>query len=80
MNRPPSPRGVFGQQDVGIGAVGADGQGVLGKPDALLLVGFLEGPVQERLGLAERRVLVLLALQPGDKLLHRFYRHPDPTR
>ena len=43
--------GVFGQQDVGIGAVGADGQGVFRKLDPALLVGFLEGPVHERLGL-----------------------------
>jgi hypothetical protein len=62
--------GVFGQVDVSIGAVGADAQGVYGQLNSLLLVGFLESPLQERLGLAERHVLVLLALQLAGKLLH----------
>jgi hypothetical protein len=42
---------VFGQEDVGAGKVGADAQGVFSKPDPAL---FPEGPVQERLGLAQR--------------------------
>jgi hypothetical protein len=45
---------MFGQQDVGIGAVGADGQGIFRQLDSLLLVGLLEGTVNERLSLAER--------------------------
>jgi hypothetical protein len=61
---------VFSQKNMGIGAVGANGQGVFRKLDSLLLVGFIESPVHERLGLAERGVLVCLALQTGDKLLH----------
>ena len=50
--------GVFGQQDVGVGAVGADGQGLVRKLHLSLLVGLPEGPVHERLGLAERRALL----------------------
>src|SRR5262249_28979790 len=38
--------------------------------------GLLEGPVQERLGLAERGVRLRLALQPGDKLVHRTFQRP----
>jgi len=68
--------GVFGQKDVSIGAVGADGQGVLGKLDPALFVGFLESLVHERLGLAERLVLLRLALQPGDQLLHDAFHRP----
>jgi hypothetical protein len=68
--------GVFGQQDVSISAIGADGQSVLRKPDPALLVGFLEGPIHERLGFGERRVLLRLALQPGDKLLHDAFHRP----
>jgi hypothetical protein len=35
--------GLLGQEDVGVGAVGADGQGVLGKLDPSLFVGLLVG-------------------------------------
>jgi hypothetical protein len=65
-----------GQQHAGIGAVGAEGQGFLGKLDPALLVGLLKGPVQEGLGLGERRVLVGTALQPGDKLLDHALQRP----
>jgi hypothetical protein len=40
------------------------------NPEGALLAGFLKGPVQESLRLAEQRVLVRMALQPGDKVLH----------
>jgi hypothetical protein len=61
-------RGVFGQEHVGTAAVGADGQGVFGKPDPSL---FPEGPVQARLGLVHRGFLVRTASQPGDMLPHK---------
>jgi len=64
---------VFGQEDVTIGAVG---QGVFGKLAPALFVGFLEGRVHERLGLAQRRVLVGFASQLGDSLLHQPLQRP----
>ena len=47
--------GVFGQQDVGAGAVGAEGQGVLGKLDPSLFVRLLVGTQQDVVGLIQRR-------------------------
>src|SRR5262249_46986211 len=52
------------------------GEGVPGKLHPALLVSLLEGPVHECLGLAERRVLVRLALRSGDKLLRHAPHRP----
>jgi hypothetical protein len=62
--------GVFGQQDVGVGTVGADCQSVLGKPGAALFIWLLECLVHQCLGFTERRILVGIALQRMDELLH----------
>src|SRR5690348_9605912 len=67
---------MFGQQVVGIGTVGTDGEGVLGQLDSLLVDWLLEGPVHECLRLAERRVLLRAALEPDHKPMHGTFHRP----
>jgi hypothetical protein len=68
-------RGVFGQEDVGVGAVGAEGQGVFGKLGLAVLVGLLGGPVHERRGLGQRGIRLGLAPLRTQELLHRPFQH-----
>ena len=50
--------GGLGQQDVGVGAVGPGGEGLVGQGHSARLVRLLVSLLQERLGLALRRVLM----------------------
>jgi hypothetical protein len=65
--------GVFGQEDVSIGTVGADPQGFVGEFESAFRARFLECPIHEILSLVERCVRGRVDLQFTNQLTHHAF-------